>query len=83
MPAATAANRRARSARRRSDTPILLRDVDEAQRAVVVDDGDEVDPLPHAGLDLRVGHAEAAVADRAQHRPLGELETGGHGGGKL
>src|SRR6185503_1215276 len=33
-------------------------------------------------LDLRVRHAEAAVADGAQHGPLGEFEPGGHGRGE-
>ena len=55
-------------------TAILLRDVDQAQTAVVVDDGHEVQALADAGFDLRAGHAESAVADRAQHRA--DPETG-------
>src|ERR1019366_1656116 len=63
-------------------TPPFLRDLDQAQGAVVVDNSYEMNAVPHARLEIREDHREAAVADRAQHGTIRVHEFGGHRGGK-
>ena len=59
-------------------TAPLLRHLNETERAVVVDHGDERDPASRARFEIGKHHAEAAVADGAEHRTIRRRELCRH-----